>query len=122
MVFELVASLRGEVVEISDALRSNYHAAAAVAANHTVALLSHLEVLAQAAGLTLDDYLPLVRNAVEDVARDGVRASLTGPASRGDVQTIDAHLVAIPTSEQGIYVALANKAFDLSETTPVVQQ
>ena len=122
VVFELVASLRGEVVEISDALRSNYHATAAVAANHTVALLSHLEVLAQAAGLTLDDYLPLVRNAVEDVARDGVRASLTGPASRGDVQTIDAHLAAIPTSEQGIYVALANKAFDLSETTPVVQQ
>ncbi len=121
IVFELVASLRGKVVEISDAQRANYHAAAAIAANHTVAILAHLEVVARAAGLTLDDYLPLVRNAVEDVARAGVRASLTGPASRGDVQTIDAHLAAIATDEQAVYVALANRAFHLSETTPAGQ-
>jgi predicted short-subunit dehydrogenase-like oxidoreductase (DUF2520 family) len=122
VVFELVASLRGEVVEISDALRANYHAAAAVAANHTVALMAHLEELAKSAGLSLEDYLPLVRNAIEDVAREGTRASLTGPASRGDTQTIDAHLAAIPVDEQAIYVALANKAFVLSDVAPVGPQ
>ena len=110
------------MIEISDPLRARYHAAAAVAANHTVALMAHLEELALAAGLSLDDYLPLVRNAVDDVARAGARASLTGPASRGDSQTIDAHLVAIPTEEQAIYVALANKAFVLSDPAPVVQR
>jgi predicted short-subunit dehydrogenase-like oxidoreductase (DUF2520 family) len=122
LIFEVVESLRGTNVEIPESLRVNYHAAAAVAANHTVALMAHLEELAKSAGLSLDDYLPLVRNAIEDVARDGARGSLTGPASRGDVQTIDAHLAAIPTEEQPVYVALANRAFILSESTPVVQQ
>ena len=122
LVFELVKSLRGTVVEIPESLRVNYHAVAAVAANHTVALMAHLEELAKSAGLSLDDYLPLVRNAIEDVSRDGTRASLTGPASRGDVQTIDAHLAAIPAEERPVYVALANRAFILSESTPVVQR
>jgi predicted short-subunit dehydrogenase-like oxidoreductase (DUF2520 family) len=121
LVFDLVASLRGRVIEISDPLRARYHAAAAVAANHTVALMAHLEELAVTAGLSLEEYLPLVRNAVDDVARAGARASLTGPASRGDSQTIDAHLAAIPTAEQAIYVALANRAFVLSDAAPVVQ-
>lgn len=115
LVFELVESLGGIPVTIPDHLRANYHAAAAVAANHTVAFLAHLEELASEAGLQLDDYLPLVRNAIEDVVRDGVARSLTGPASRGDLQTIDAHLEAISSEERATYVALADRAFALSE-------
>ena len=41
--------------------------------------------------------------------------ALTGPASRGDMATIDAHLAAIPESERATYVALANAAFELAE-------
>ncbi len=111
----LVESLSGTAVSVEPARRAAYHAAAAVAANHTVALLGHVEALAHAAGLELSDYLGLVAQAVEDVATLGVDRALTGPASRNDVATIDTHLGAIPAAERPTYVALARAAFDIAE-------
>ncbi len=115
LVEDLVVSLDGRARRVPDAVRTLYHATAAVAANHVVALLGHVERLAEAAGLTLADVLPLVHQAVDDVARRGPAAALTGPASRGDVATIDAHLAAIPSAERPTYVALAREALDLAE-------
>jgi predicted short-subunit dehydrogenase-like oxidoreductase (DUF2520 family) len=115
LVDELVAAVGGVARRLDDAQRSRYHATATVAANHLVALLAHVESLAVSAGLTLEDFLPLARQALEDVATYGPHAALTGPASRGDMVTIDAHLQAIPESERATYVALANAAFELAE-------
>ncbi len=115
LVRELVTSLRGRALNLSDEQRTAYHATATVAANHLVALLAHVERLAEHAGLSLEDFLPLARMALEDVAERGVERALTGPASRGDLSTIDAHLSAIPASERATYVALAQVAFDVAE-------
>jgi predicted short-subunit dehydrogenase-like oxidoreductase (DUF2520 family) len=115
LVVELVRSLGGTVLRLNDDRRALYHATASVAANHMVALLGHVEVLAAAAGLSLDDFLPLVDQALSDVRALGASRALTGPASRADMATIDAHLDAIPESERSTYVALANAAFELAE-------
>lgn len=115
LVEALVASLSGRILRLGDAQRALYHATAAVAANHVVALLGHVETLAEAAGLSLEDFLALVGQAVEDVAALGVRQALTGPASRGDLVTIDKHLAAIPSEERATYAALARAAFELAE-------
>jgi predicted short-subunit dehydrogenase-like oxidoreductase (DUF2520 family) len=115
LVVELVRSLGGTVLRLNDDQRALYHATASVAANHMVALLGHVEVLAAAAGLSLDDFLPLVDQALSDVRALGASRALTGPASRADMATIDAHLDAIPESERSTYVALANAAFELAE-------
>lgn len=112
---EVVTSLGGRSFTISDDQRATYHAAACVAANHVVALLGHVERLAQSAGLELSDFLSLTAAALDDVAAHGPAAALTGPASRGDVVTIDAHLAAMPASERATYVALADAAFSLAE-------
>jgi predicted short-subunit dehydrogenase-like oxidoreductase (DUF2520 family) len=112
---ELVASLGGRAIDIDDRRRVAYHAAACVSANHLVALLAHAGRLAESAGLSLDDFLGLARCALEDVDELGPASALTGPASRGDVATIDAHLAAIPESERATYVALASAAFALAE-------
>jgi len=114
-VDEVVASLGGRVLRLSDAQRTTYHATASVAANHLVTLMGHVEELARSAGLTLEDFLPLAQLALGDVAELGPDAALTGPASRGDMATIDAHLAAIPERERSTYVALANAAFELAE-------
>jgi len=45
----------------------------------------------------------------------GVGRALTGPASRADMATIDAHLDAIPAAQRPAYVAMANAAFELAE-------
>lgn len=115
LVLEVVGSLGGTALFLADDQRALYHATASVAANHLVALLGHVEALAEAAGLGLEDFLPLVEQALGDVRELGASRALTGPASRADMATIDAHLEAIPEAERSTYVALANAAFDLAE-------
>ncbi len=115
LVDELVATLGGRSIRLKDDQRVLYHATASVAANHLVALLGHVQVLAEAAGLSLEDFLALAEQSLSDVAAMGVHRALTGPASRADMATIDAHLAALPESERATYVALANAAFELAE-------
>jgi predicted short-subunit dehydrogenase-like oxidoreductase (DUF2520 family) len=112
---ELVGSLGGRVIRVSDDARALYHATAAVAANHLVALMGQVETLARAAGLRLEDFLPLSEMALADVEAYGPDVALTGPAARGDMATIDAHLAAIPEAERATYVALVKAAFELAE-------
>jgi predicted short-subunit dehydrogenase-like oxidoreductase (DUF2520 family) len=115
LVRQVALSLAGRVISLRDDQRTIYHAAAVVASNHLVALMGQVETLAESIGLTLEDFLPLAEQSLVDVERFGPDDALTGPASRGDMATIDAHLAAIPESERSTYVALANAAFELSE-------
>ena len=114
-VVRIVESLQGRVITLRDEQRMLYHATATAASNHLVALMGHVQRLAESAGLRLEDFLDLSRRALEDVALMGPERALTGPASRGDVETIDAHLSAIPEEERSTYVALAHAAFELAE-------
>lgn len=115
----VVASLRGRALELPDHLRPLYHATACVAANHLVTLLAQVERLAEAAGLSLEDFLGLAQGALDDAARLGPSRALTGPASRGDLATIDAHLAALDDSERALYVALAQAALALGDSRTV---
>jgi len=116
----LALSLDGRVVEVADADRAAYHAAACIAANHVVALLGQVERVAASAGLDLEAFLPLTRAAVEDVAALGPRRALTGPAVRGDWDTLSRHLDALPARERAGYQAGAALATQLAESSPIV--
>jgi predicted short-subunit dehydrogenase-like oxidoreductase (DUF2520 family) len=115
LVRDVARSLGGRIITLRDDQRTTYHAAAVVASNHLVALMGQVRTLAESIGLTLEDFLPLAQQSLEDVANFGPDDALTGPASRGDMATIDAHLAALPESERSTYVALANAAFELAE-------
>ena len=115
LVRDVVRSLSGRIITLRDDQRTLYHAAAVVASNHLVTLMGQVRTLAESIGLTLEDFLPLAQQSLADVARFGPDGALTGPASRGDMATIDAHLAAMPESERSTYVALANAAFELAE-------
>ena len=106
----LVEALGGRAVVVADADRVRYHAAAAVASNHLVALTAQVERLALSAGVPADLYWPMMRDTLDNVARLGSKAALTGPASRGDVGTVRAHLDALPAGEHDLYLALAAEA------------
>jgi predicted short-subunit dehydrogenase-like oxidoreductase (DUF2520 family) len=111
---QIALSLGGRVVEVDDADRATYHAAACIAANHVVALLGQVERVAAAAGLDLEAFLPLTRAAVDDVAALGPRRALTGPAMRGDWDTLSRHLDALPARERAAYQAGAALATQLA--------
>ena len=113
---QIALALGGRVVEVDDADRATYHAAACIAANHVVALLGQVERVAAAAGLDLEAFLPLTRAAVDDVAALGPRRALTGPAMRGDWDTLSRHLDALPARERAGYQAGAALATQLATT------
>lgn len=95
LVAELAAALGGTTFEIADADRALYHAAAAVASNHLVALLGHAARLGAAAGVPAAALMALAVGSAENAAALGPSAALTGPAARGDERTIAAHLASI---------------------------
>jgi predicted short-subunit dehydrogenase-like oxidoreductase (DUF2520 family) len=110
IVDEIVSALDGHAVEVDDAHRAVYHAAAVIASNHLVALLGQVERVAATAGVPLEAYLDLVRGTVENVAELGPRAALTGPVARGDGATIARHLAALAPEERPAYEAMVDAA------------
>jgi predicted short-subunit dehydrogenase-like oxidoreductase (DUF2520 family) len=110
-VADIARQLGMRPVEVADDDRAAYHAAACIAANHLVALLAQVE---QIAPLPLEAFLPLIRAAVDNVAELGAAAALTGPVTRGDTETVRAHLGALSEANRDAYLALARLAYDLS--------
>ena len=75
-------------VQIDDADRAAYHAAACIASNFLVTLEGLAERLAQTAGLGREPLAELVRATADNWARLGAEAALTGPIARGDEETV----------------------------------
>lgn len=113
-VADLARELGLQPFTVDPALRTRYHATAAVASNHLVALLGTVQRLAAEAGVPFEAFLPLVRASLEAAAMHGPAAALTGPVARGDRATVAAHLAALDPSERPAYRALAREALRLS--------
>ena len=109
-VEEMARALGGRTVVVADEDRAAYHAAAAIASNHLVALLGQVERVAAGVGVPLEAYLELARGALADVAASGPASALTGPVSRGDWATVARHLAALPAGERPAYAVLADAA------------
>jgi predicted short-subunit dehydrogenase-like oxidoreductase (DUF2520 family) len=107
-------------VEISDADRPAYHAAASVASNYLVTLEVAAERLLEGTGADRDLLVPLVRATVENWAADGARA-LTGPIARGDEATVAAQRAAVAERAPellALFDVLADATRDLAAGTP----
>jgi len=76
--------------------------------------------LAASAGVPFEAFLPLIRASVDSAEAFGSRRALTGPASRGDIETVERHLQALDESERPLYRVLSNAARTLAslERTP----
>ena len=117
LVRQVVADLGGRSFEVADADRAAYHAAAVVASNHLVALLGQAERIASSAGVPFAALIDLVRTTVDNVDDLGPTAALTGPAARGDNDTIRRHLEAISPAEHAAYEAMCEQARRLAGQT-----
>lgn len=115
---EIVTALDGTAIEVAERHRAIYHAAAAVASNHLVALCAQVERLAAAADVPVSIYWELMARSLDNVASVGATDALTGPAARGDHATLAAHLAAIEPAESPLYLALADAAATLAGQPP----
>ena len=91
----LARALGMRPVEVADADRVAYHAAASIAANFLISLEGAAERLAATAGVERDVLVPLVTGAVENWSRLGARQALTGPIARGDEDVVRAQRATI---------------------------
>jgi predicted short-subunit dehydrogenase-like oxidoreductase (DUF2520 family) len=109
--FWLAGELGLEPFAIDDSERVLYHAGAVVAASYLVTLHQAAADLVEAAGAPPEALVPLMRRVLEN------DFELTGPAVRGDWETVEAHLAAIrerlPELEP-LYRALADATAELA--------
>ena len=110
IVESVVTALSGRSFVVNDEHRVAYHAAAAIASNHVVALLGSAERVAASAGVPLEAYLELVRATIDNIEDLGVVDALTGPIARGDWETVACHREAIDPLELALYDALVEAA------------
>jgi len=98
-------------VATSERTRALYHAAAVLAAGSQVALFAEaVRAFQQATGASepaaRSALLPLALGALEKLRSRSAADALTGPAVRGDVETIAAHREALPNDLLPLYDAL----------------
>jgi len=100
-----VNDLGGAPLFVPEQERVRYHAALSVASNFAVALAGDSADLLGG----YETLVPLLRATVENVARLGPDAALTGPIVRGDAGTVAAHLRDLPAHLLEAYVANARR-------------
>jgi predicted short-subunit dehydrogenase-like oxidoreductase (DUF2520 family) len=109
-------------VRLAPGSKAAYHAAAVLAAGGFVALLDAIAELGAVAGLdeagSLAIYGPLIEGTLGNARALGIRAALTGPMTRGDVGTLEAHLAALAAHAPAaldLYAAAARREIALAE-------
>jgi predicted short-subunit dehydrogenase-like oxidoreductase (DUF2520 family) len=114
----IVAGCGGRALAVEPGGKPAYHAAAVLAANCTVALLSLAEGVMARAGVPADDaraaLAALSAGAVENVAAAGPERALTGPVARGDAETVALNLSRLSAGERGVYSLLGREALRLA--------
>lgn len=108
----LAERIGGRPIRLEAGGRAAYHAAAVFASNYLVSCLGvAVDLLREASDGAVgeSDLVPLARSAVANVGRYGLERGATGPLSRGDLGTIDAHLAALDPPRAALYRALGRE-------------
>lgn len=112
----IVRDLKGELFTIAKQKKSAYHAWGAFTSPLLLAALVTAEQVAKIAGIDRKTarrrMLPIVRQTIENYARNGPARAFSGPLIRGDVETVSKHLKALSRvgNARDVYLALAQAA------------
>jgi predicted short-subunit dehydrogenase-like oxidoreductase (DUF2520 family) len=96
---QMARALGGAPLQINGDKKPLYHAAAAMAAGHVLALVEAAAHLLMSVGMNRREavraLLPLTRQVLQNFERLGPRAAWTGPLARGDYGVVEAHTKAL---------------------------
>ena len=99
MARQIARALGGAAVPIDGSKKPLYHAGAAMAAGHVLAVVEAGARLLMSIGMNRREavraLLPLTRQVLQNFERLGPRAAWTGPLARGDYEVIEAHKKAL---------------------------
>jgi len=122
LLAEMAEAIGATAVRLAPGSKAAYHAAAVLAAGGFVALLDAIAELGRVAGLdeagALAIYGGLIEQTLGNARALGISRSLTGPMTRGDVGTLERHLVSLGRHAPAalpLYVAAAEREIALAE-------
>ncbi len=122
VLLAVVETLGGSAIDVADEARPIYHAAAVMASNGFVAVEDMATDLLVSAGFdertARRALVPLVAGTALNIRRFGPKEALTGPVSRGDVDTVRAHMSALeaaPVFHRRAYQVLNAHATEMAE-------
>jgi predicted short-subunit dehydrogenase-like oxidoreductase (DUF2520 family) len=123
LLADMAEALGAIPVRLAPGSKAAYHAAAVLAAGGFVALLDAIAALGRAAGLdehgSLTVYGRLIEQTLGNARALGIKAALTGPMTRGDIGTLDAHLAVLEAHAPDVvdlYRAAAEREIALAES------
>lgn len=118
---EMVRSLRGNVLLLSEKDKPLYHAACSLASNAMIALEWTASGLLEAVGIgekaAAGMLFPLVQGTLQNVNNLGLEKALTGPILRGDVAAVRKHLEALRDDPhaRGVYLVMGKQILRLAK-------
>ncbi len=125
----LLSAIGGQTTTIEPEAKPLYHAATVMASNYLIALLGASEALLEKAGIAepLANAVlsPLMRLSLENGITEGATNALTGPISRGDINTLRAHLNAIEQRApdlRSIYTSMGTQALKLAQQKKILHK
>ena len=120
-LWQMATELGGHPVSISDGDRPLYHASAVLACGYLAALLKAAIEAWKTMGFSereaVDAVYPIARTTLENLARAGAEASVTGPVVRGDIHTLRSHLDSLTERLPEVvplYGALTNASLEMA--------
>ncbi len=118
---QLIAAIGATPFAIAGDQKALYHASACIASNFLVTLLGTARDLLSQCGIAPEQaiplLLPLVQASLDNTAKLGPEAGLTGPIVRGDRGTVQQHLLALEKSAPELlplYRLLGEKTLELA--------
>lgn len=109
---DIVRDLGGIPIYITPEQKPLYHAAACIASNYLVSLMSIVESIYLSIGISEKDarraYLPLVYGSLKNIEKQGCSNALTGPIARGDSGTVQKHIEAMARNLPGFSSLYSN--------------
>jgi predicted short-subunit dehydrogenase-like oxidoreductase (DUF2520 family) len=118
-LIRLVTDLGGKPWEIHPRDKSLYHLACTLASNGLIALLNaSYRILDQVrSGKSQVRLLPLVASVIANIEGGGIEKAMTGPVSRGDYKTVEAHMDCLKKSDvavKEIYCVLSRELLSMA--------
>ena len=104
-----------------------YHAACVMASNYFVVLMYLAEELLSGmkSESGINTLIPLVKTTLANIESQGTHSALSGPVSRGDVDTLKKHLAELRKKAPGTvnaYMELAKKSAEIAGDLPTGQK
>lgn len=114
----IIDDMEANAIEVTPGQKQALHIGAVFASNYLVSLLHTVQTYLESEEIEngIDIMKPLIVQTLRNIFESGTAESLTGPVSRGDVQTVETHLsrLIFHPDQQALYRQLGKTALQIA--------